>query len=78
MFGEQQKHPWIWATDLSGSWFYRKKSFTKMSSDVLIGNAIDAISKNGVVMINIALKGDGTIPENQTKMLSDFGNVCEN
>lgn len=73
MFGEQQKHPWIWATDLSGSWFYRKKSFTKMSSDVLIGNAIDAISKNGVVMINIALKGDGTIPENQTKILSDFG-----
>ena len=73
MFGEQQKHPWIWATDLSGSWFYRKKSFTKMSLDVLIGNAIDAISKNGVVMINIALKGDGTIPENQVKMLSDFG-----
>ena len=73
MFGEQQKYPWIWATDLSGSWFYRKKSFTKMSLDVLIGNAIDAISKNGVVMINIALKGDGTIPENQTKMLRDFG-----
>jgi alpha-L-fucosidase len=24
-------------------------------------------------MINIALKGDGTIPDNQTKMLSDFG-----
>jgi alpha-L-fucosidase len=73
MFGEQQKHPWIWATDLSGSWFYRKNSFTKMSLDVLIGNAIDAISKNGVVMINIALKGDGTVPENQIKMLSDFG-----
>jgi alpha-L-fucosidase len=73
MFGEQQEHPWIWATDLSGSWFYRKNSFTKMSLDVLIGNAIDAISKNGVVMINIALKGDGTIPDNQTKMLSNFG-----
>ncbi|NRD20710.1 alpha-L-fucosidase [Winogradskyella eckloniae] len=73
MFGEQQKHPWIWATDLSGSWFYRKHSFTKMSLDVLIGNAIDAISKNGIVMINIALKGDGTIPDNQRQMLSGFG-----
>jgi len=73
MFGEQQKHPWIWATDLSGSWFYRKDAFTKMSLDVLIGNAIDAISKNGVVMINIALKGDGTIPENQKQMLSALG-----
>lgn len=77
MFGEQQKHPWIWATDLSGSWFYRKNSFTKMSLDVLIGNAIDAISKNGVVMINIALKGDGTIPENQVKMLTDFGSFVK-
>lgn len=73
MFGEQQKHPWIWATDLSGSWFYRKQSFTKMSLAVLIGNAIDAISKNGIVMINIALKGDGTIPENQAEMLRNFG-----
>lgn len=73
MFGEQQTYPWIWATDLSGSWFYRKDSFTRMSLPVLIGNAIDAISKNGVVMINIALKGDGTIPDNQTKMFRDFG-----
>ena len=77
MFGEQQAHPWIWATDLSGSWFYRKDSFTKMSLDVLIGNAIDAISKNGIVMINIALKGDGTIPENQIEMLSDFGDFVK-
>jgi len=77
MFGEQQKHPWIWATDLSGSWFYRKDSFTKMSLDVLIGNAIDAISKNGVVMINIALKGDGTIPENQKQMLTNFGDFVK-
>jgi alpha-L-fucosidase len=73
MFGEKQKYPWIWATDISGSWFYRKDSFTRMSLSVLIGNAIDAISKNGVVMINIALKGDGTIPDNQRKMLHDFG-----
>ncbi len=73
MFGELQENPWIWATDLSGSWFYRKNSFTRMSLPVLIGNAIDAISKNGAVMINIALKGDGTIPENQKQMLNAFG-----
>jgi|GEM_PF-1047556 len=73
MFGEIQKHPWMWATDLSGNWFYRKNAFTKMSTAVLIGNAIDAISKNGVVMINVALKGDGTLPENQRNMLKEFG-----
>ncbi len=73
MFGEIQTHPWMWATDLSGNWFYRKNGFTKMSTSVLIGNAIDAISKNGVVMINVALKGDGTLPENQAKVLKEFG-----
>jgi len=73
MFGEIQEHPWMWATDLSGSWFYRKGSKTKMTVPVLIGNAIDAISKNGIVMINVALRGDGTLPEAQANMLQDFG-----
>jgi len=73
MFGEIQTHPWMWATDISGNWFYRKGAFTKMSTPVLIGNAIDAISKNGVVMINLALKGDGTLPDNQAKILKEFG-----
>ena len=73
MFGEIQKHPWMWATDISGNWFYRKDAFSKMSTPVLIGNAVDAISKNGVVMINVALKGDGTLPENQAAVLKEFG-----
>lgn len=73
MFGETQKYPWMWATDLSGNWFYRKQSKTRMSIPVLIGNAVDAISKNGVVMMNVALKGDGTLPEPQAKMLQAFG-----
>ncbi len=73
MFGETQDHPWMWATDLSGNWFYRKASKTRMSLPVLIGNAVDAISKNGVVMMNVALRGDGTLPEDQAALLSGFG-----
>ena len=73
MFGETQENPWMWATDLSGNWFYRKQAKTRMSIPVLIGNAVDAISKNGIVMMNIALKGDGTLPEPQAKMLNAFG-----
>ena len=34
---------------------------------------MDAISKNGVVMMNVALRGDGTIPENQAAYLTAFG-----
>ena len=40
---------------------------------VMVGNAVDAISKNGVVMLNVALRGDGTLPENQAAYLTTFG-----
>lgn len=71
--GEIKPEPWMWATDLSGGWFYRKTAVNKMSIPVMVGNAVDAISKNGVVMLNIALKGDGTIPENQAAYLKALG-----
>jgi len=65
--------PWMWATDLSGGWFYRKGAVNRMSIPVMVGNAVDAISKNGVVMLNVALRGDGTLPENQAAYLTTFG-----
>ncbi|HUV64205.1 MAG TPA: alpha-L-fucosidase [Sedimentisphaerales bacterium] len=65
--------PWMWATDVSGGWFYRKGAKNRMSIPVMVGNAVDAISKNGVVMINVALRGDGTIPENQAAYVIAFG-----
>lgn len=65
--------PWMWATDLSGGWFYRKGAVNRMSISVMVGNAVDAISKNGVVMLNTALRGDGTLPENQAAYLTAFG-----
>ena len=44
-----------------------------MSIPVMVGNAVDAISKNGVVMMNVALRGDGTISENPpTTAFGDF------
>lgn len=73
--GVIQPDPWMWATDLSGGWFYRKDAVNRMSIPVMIGNAIDAISKNGVVMLNVALRGDGTLPENQAAYLTAFGEV---
>ena len=69
--------PWMWASDLSGNWFYRKNAVNKMSIPIMVGNAVDAISKNGVVMLNIALKGDGTIPDNQLAYLTAFGDFLK-
>ena len=75
--GEIKPEPWMWATDLSGGWFYRATAVNRMSIPVMVGNAVDAISKNGVVMLNIALKGDGTIPENQAAYLTAFGDFIK-
>ena len=69
--------PWMWATDLSGGWFYRKGAVNRMSIPVMVGNAVDAISKNGVVMLNVALRGDGTLPENQAAYLTAFGDFLK-
>ena len=71
--GEIKPEPWMWATDLSGGWFYRATAVNKMSIPVMVANGVDAISKNGVVMLNIALRGDGTIPEKQAAYLTAFG-----
>ncbi|HUT11408.1 MAG TPA: alpha-L-fucosidase, partial [Thermoguttaceae bacterium] len=68
-----QPEPWMWATDVSGGWFYRKGAVNRMSTAVMVGNAVDAISKNGVVMLNVALRGDGTLPENQAAYLAAIG-----
>lgn len=75
--GVIQPTPWMWATDVSGGWFYRKGASNRMSIPVMIGNAIDAISKNGVVMINVALRGDGTLPEKQAAYLTALGDVLK-
>jgi alpha-L-fucosidase len=75
--GDIKPEPWMWATDLSGGWFYRKTAVNRMSIPVMVGNAVDAISKNGVVMLNIALKGDGTIPETQAAYLTAFGDFLK-
>ncbi len=69
--------PWMWATDLSGGWFYRATAKNRMTAPVMIGNAIDAISKNGSVMLNVALKGDGTLPGNQAAYITAFGDFLK-
>lgn len=75
--GGIKPEPWMWATDLSGGWFYRKGSVNRMAIPVMMGNAVDAISKNGVVMLNIALTGDGIIPETQKAYLDAFGSFLK-
>lgn len=64
-----------WMTDETvskGSWCYTEGLQIKETKDVL-HVLIDIVSKNGVLMLNISPKADGTIPDNQKEVLLGIG-----
>jgi len=65
----------VWLTDdtiSKGSWCYTE-NLTIKSSGAVLHSLIDIVSKNGVLVLNISPMADGTIPENQQKVLKDIG-----
>ena len=64
-----------WMTDetvSTGSWCYTKNLKIKPTEDVL-HVLIDIVSKNGVLLLNISPKADGTIPNDQKQVLVQMG-----
>ena len=64
-----------WMTDetvSTGSWCYTEDLKIKPAADVL-HVLIDIVSKNGVLLLNISPKADGTIPEDQQNVLLEIG-----
>lgn len=65
----------VWMTDetlSTGSWCYTKNLQIKPAADVM-HVLIDIVSKNGVLLLNISPKADGTIPEDQQDVLLKMG-----
>lgn len=74
MAADIRPSPWIWATrKVSLSWFYWTPARSTVPVPVLIGNIVDVVSKNGFVLANVALRGDGTLPEDQAIILRSIG-----
>ena len=68
-------NPVAWQTDTSvswKSWAYLKDDQLKDSGS-LIRTLIDAVSKNGNLLLDIGPKPDGTIPAEQEKILLEIG-----
>lgn len=65
-------HPWQTDTTLVGGWFYHRAPLA-IQPAVLVGNFADIISKNGNLLLNVALRPDGTLPEDQRAELEAFG-----
>ena len=65
--------PWMTDETISkGSWCYTENLEIKESADVL-HVLIDIVSKNGVLLLNVSPKADGSIPDDQKQVLLDMG-----
>ncbi len=67
--------PYFWQTDTSvskNSWGYIKDHDYK-TSEWIICDLVDIVSKNGALLLNIGPKPDGTIPEPEEKILLEIG-----
>ena len=67
-----EEYPWQTDTPLS-SWYYVKGSELKKPAPVIIDMLVDIVSKNGNLLLNVALKGDGTLDAEQTNELEKIG-----
>ena len=65
----------LWQTDTSvgsNSWFYCREWISK-SSNLLIDDLVDIVSKNGCLLLNIGPDSRGRIPEDQRQVLLEIG-----
>lgn len=67
--------PYFWQTDTAialNSWCYTENNDFRPSAD-LICDLVDIVSKNGCLLLNVGPKSDGTISDEDTKVLKEIG-----
>ncbi len=70
-----QLRPYVWQTDTSiglKSWSYVEGE-TFRSANSLVDDLIDITSKNGLLLLNIGPRADGTIPDEVRATLLNIG-----
>ncbi len=68
-------HPRVWQNDTSvsrNSWSYIEGHDYKNAAEIIC-ELVDVVSKNGVLLLNIGPKPDGTIPEPEQELLRAVG-----
>ena len=69
-----------WLTDDTismGSWCYTEQ-LTIKPTKVVLHSLVDIVSKNGQLILNVSPMADGTIPDNQRRVLVEMGQWLEN
>ena len=67
--------PFFWQTDTAiarNSWCYTEGNDFK-SARSIICDLVDIVSKNGTLLLNVGPKSDGTISEEDTRVLTEIG-----
>jgi alpha-L-fucosidase len=64
--------PFVWQTDTCiGQWHY-KRDIKYKTADQVVPTLIDIVSKNGNLLLNVPLKGDGTPDPDEITFLQDM------
>jgi len=64
------EHPWQTDTCI-GDWHYKRGIGYKSAKEV-VGILVDVVSKNGNLLLNIPVRGDGTIDDRECQILEDL------
>lgn len=67
--------PHFWQSDTAiakNSWGY-VQNYDYKTADTILGDLVDIVSKNGALLLNIGPRPDGTIPEQEEKILLKIG-----
>ena len=64
---------WETCMTMNTTWGYSEHDHAWKSSDKLIKNLVDIVSKGGNFLLNIGPKGDGAVPEESIKIMKDIG-----
>lgn len=71
--------PYVWQTDTAvakNSWCYTDDNIYKTSAQIL-QDMVDIVSKNGRLLLNIGPKSDGTVPDEDKRILEEIGQWME-
>ncbi|MFI3207548.1 MAG: alpha-L-fucosidase [Eubacteriales bacterium] len=71
----QNIQPDFWQNDTSvakNSWCYTEGNDYKQAKEIIC-DLVDVVSKNGALLLNVGPKSDGTIPEEDKKILQEVG-----
>ncbi len=72
-----QIEPFVWQTDTCiGDWHYNRRVYDRKgykTAKTVIQILVDVVSKNGNLLLNIPVRGDGTIDEQEQQVVKGIG-----